>query len=102
MKTMDEQNVFDNPDVSSNTYRHLAFDKTKIHSGGKTESSTNGAGQTGWQQVEDCKQIRIYFLHKIQLQLNQEPQLKTIYPESDRGERGGWINLNSLAHEKIF
>jgi hypothetical protein len=46
------------------TYGHLTFDKgAKNHPvgrGGKTAFSTNGAGSTGSQHVEECKKIHSY------------------------------------------
>ena len=49
--------------MNLHTYGHLIFDKeTKTTSGKKTAFSTNGAGSTGNQQVEECRLIHSYLL----------------------------------------
>jgi hypothetical protein len=49
--------------------------KLKIHTGAKTASSTNGAGQTEWlYQKNESKSLSIYHPEqKIQLKMEQGP-----------------------------
>jgi hypothetical protein len=54
----------------------------------KRAFSTNGAGSTGGQQVEECTSIYSYLLYKAQVQVDQEPTHKTRYTESNRRESG--------------
>jgi hypothetical protein len=51
-------------------------------------SSTNGAGLTGSMHVQKCKLIHSYFPVQAQVQVDQGPQHKARYTESNRREKG--------------
>jgi hypothetical protein len=57
-----------------------------MHSGKKKVPSKSDAGQTACLWVEKCTWIHIYHFVQIQVQLDQRPQHKTRYSESDRGK----------------
>jgi hypothetical protein len=60
---VDQWNRIEDPEMNPHTYAHLIFDKgAKTISGKKTAFSTNGAGSTGSQHVEECKLIHSYLL----------------------------------------
>jgi hypothetical protein len=69
----------------------------------KIAFSTNGAGSTGDQHVEECKSI--HSLCKAQVQVDQGPQHKTRYTESNKrkireepqthGHKGKFPELNT-------
>jgi hypothetical protein len=65
----------------------------------KTALSTNGAGSTGDQHVEECKLIHFISLYKAQVQVDQGPPHKIRYTESNRRESGGKVS-NTWAQEK--
>ena len=74
----------------------MIFDKkSKPHNGTK---STNGVSLTGCLHVEECKQINIYNLTKV----DQRPQNKTRHTETNRRESrpqvGAFLFL-SLPHD---
>ena len=49
-------NGIEDPDINPHTYKHLVFDKEIIIVQWKNKaSSTNGAGITSCQHVEECK-----------------------------------------------
>ena len=55
----------EDPDINSHAYGHLIFDKEARNTHWKKKaSSTNGAGQTRYLHVEECKQIHIYHPNK--------------------------------------
>ena len=60
----------------------------KTFNGIRTASSTNGAGSTGSQHVEECKPIPLISLYKAQVQVDQGPLHRTIYMETNRKESG--------------
>jgi hypothetical protein len=57
--------------------------KPKTHTGNKIASSKNGAHQIGW--LNSNRSI-LTTLHKNQLQIDQRPQNKTRYSETNRRE----------------
>ena len=60
--------------------------KVKLYNGWKKASSTNGAGITGCQPVEN--ENRSITMHKTQVKMDWRPQYKSDYTEPDRGESG--------------
>ena len=56
--------------------------KLKPSNGKKTAFSTNGAGSTDHQHIEECKLIHPYILYKAQVQVGQGPPDKTRSDES--------------------
>ena len=46
------------------------------------------ADLTGRVHIEECKLIHIYTFYKAQVQVDEGPQHKMIYTESNRGESG--------------
>lgn len=55
---------------------HLTFGKPRIHSQEKIESSTNGAGQTMWLNIEETQSFSLT-LHKTQFHTDQGLGAKT-------------------------
>jgi hypothetical protein len=62
--------------------------KPKIHNGKKKASSIKSAGLTGCLYVEKWNRPIFVTLHKAQVQVNQGPQHKIRYTESNRRESG--------------
>jgi hypothetical protein len=62
--------------------------KLRLSSVKTTAFSTNGAGSTGDQHVEECKLIHSYLLYTAPVQVDQEPLHKTRYTETYRRESG--------------
>ena len=56
-RQVDQWNRIEDPEMNSNTYEHLIFDKEPktMHWKKKTTFSTNGSGSTGSQHAEECK-----------------------------------------------
>ena len=75
------------PAVNPHTNGHLIFDEESRNIQWQNKApSTNSAGQTGHQHVEECTQIHIYLLNKIQIQVDPKPQHKIRYTDSERRE----------------
>ena len=60
--------------------------KPKPYNGKK--SSTNAAGLTRCQHVEECKKMHINHPAQTQVQVDQRPQHKTGHAKSNRRESG--------------
>ena len=71
----------------------------KIISGKKSAFSTNGAGSTGGQYVEESILIS---LHKAQVQVDQEPPQKSRYTETNRGEIGEELWTHGHRGKRVF
>ena len=62
-RQVDQRNRIEDPEMNPHTYGHLILDKgPKTIQWKKTAFSTNGAGSTGCQHVEECKLIHSYLL----------------------------------------
>ena len=62
--------------------------RTEVSSGKKTAVSTNGAGSTGTQHVEECNPSILISLSKAQVQVDQGTPHKTRDTETNRKESG--------------
>jgi hypothetical protein len=75
--------------MNSYTYGHLIIDKEAKTYSGKKESIFNKLYQSNWWYVvEECKLNHICHLHKVQVHMDQGPQSKTRYIESNRSKGG--------------
>ena len=54
----------------------MIFEKEERHNGKKTAFSSNGAGQTGYLNVENPNKLIYITLHKTKLQLAQDLTIK--------------------------
>jgi hypothetical protein len=73
--------------MNQHTYGHLIFDKgAKTIQWKKTAFSKTDASSTGGEYVEECKLTHRISLHKAQVQVDQGPQHKTRYNETNRRE----------------
>jgi hypothetical protein len=62
-RQVDQWNRMEDPEINPYTYGHLIFDKgAKTIQWKKDSISTNGAGTTGGNHVEECKLIHSYLL----------------------------------------
>jgi hypothetical protein len=75
-------------------FQHFIFDKVaKIYNGKKKASSINGAGLSGSLYVENENSYVFVTLQKAQVQVDQGPQYKTKYNESNRRKVGKNLEL---------
>ena len=73
------------PEIKSCPYTHLIFDnEAKIFNEKKKASSISGNGLTGVRMQKNENRPVFFTLHKAQIQMDQGPQHKTRYTESNR------------------
>jgi hypothetical protein len=68
------------PRINPPSYGHPLFKMSILYNGKKKACSKTGTALTGYEHVEECREIHIT-LHKTQVQANQRTQQKTKYAE---------------------